>query len=140
MFQHFLRYVREENGCLFLQHPRRRANAQEFGSSLDRGCIRISVEREHLQTLSIIAQDAEFGSVQPRTVGQNVTQAVQNGFDRGLLSDRTGHIEQRSVSAIDFRWSLGILAPHAHENSTTGGDFQRARLLPNRFAIQARCP
>jgi len=63
-----------------------------------------------MQTLFVIAQDVEFGSVQPRTAGQNVTQALQDGFDRGGLSDLTGRIEQRSVPAIDRRWSLGILA------------------------------
>ena len=71
-----------------------------LGSRLDRRRIRISIELEELQTILLIVQDVEFGSVQPSSAGQNATQAVQDRFDRGLLGYRTGHIEQRSVPAI----------------------------------------
>ena len=36
--------------------------------------------------------------MQPRRAGQNVTQAVQNGFDRGLIRKGAGRIQQSSVS------------------------------------------
>lgn len=110
MFQHFLRYVREENWFLFLKHSRGGANAQEFGPGPDRRRIRFSIELQHMQTVSVIIQDVEFGSVQPSGAGQNATQAVQDGFDRGLLGDCAGHIEQRSVPAIRRRQSSGVFA------------------------------
>ena len=53
MFQHFLRYVREENGFLFLEHLRCRANERNFGAGLDCGCVRFSIEvAEHAECLS----------------------------------------------------------------------------------------
>ena len=44
MFQHFLRYVRQENRFLFLKHSRRRANACDLGSTRERGGVRFSIE------------------------------------------------------------------------------------------------
>jgi hypothetical protein len=55
-------------------------------------------------------------------------------------------ITQRLVPAIDRRWWLGILALHAHESSTAGTDFQRARTIaqslrdPSAAALQGRRP
>ena len=64
MFQHFLRYVRQENWFLFLKHLRRRANSRNFGTNLDRGRVRFSIELEDMQTVSIAVQDVEVGSME----------------------------------------------------------------------------
>jgi len=66
---------RLSSGLLFLKRSRYRANAQGLGSGLDRGCIRLSVESEHMKTLFVIAHDVESCSLQPRGAGQNVAQA-----------------------------------------------------------------
>ena len=43
--------------------------------------------------------------------GQNVTQAVQNGFDRGLIGQRAGRIQQSSISIFGAPHDLGALLP-----------------------------
>ena len=100
MFQHFLRYVGEENWFLFLKHSRRRANTRNFGTDFDRGRVWFSIELEDVQTLSVTAQDVEMSSMEATTAGQNAAQAVQDGFYRRLLDHRAGHVEQGSVPAI----------------------------------------
>src|SRR5262249_27619821 len=100
MFQHFLRYVRDENWFLFLKCSRRRADARNFGTNLDRGRVRFPIELKDMQTLSVTAQDVEVGSMEARTAGQNAAQAVQDGFYRRLLDHSAGHVEQGSIPAI----------------------------------------
>jgi hypothetical protein len=46
-----------------------------------------------MQTLSVIVQYPEVGSVESTTAGQNVTQAVENGFDRGLIGQGARRIQ-----------------------------------------------
>src|SRR5580704_6833442 len=48
--------------------------------------------------------------------GQNVAQAVEDGFYRRLLAHRRGHIEQGSISAMG---GASVLFRHANETSTT---------------------
>jgi hypothetical protein len=93
MFQHFMRHVREENWFLLLKHLRRYTNARDFGSNLDGGRVRFSIELKDIQTFSVTAEDVEVGSMEATSVGHNVAQAVQHGFYRGLLSNRAGHVE-----------------------------------------------
>ena len=107
MFQHFLRYVREENWFLFFKHLRRRANARNFGTSLDRGRVRFSIELQQMQTFSVAVQDVEVGSMDATSTGQNVTQAVQDGFDRGLIGQGAGRIQQSSISIFGAPHDLG---------------------------------
>jgi hypothetical protein len=38
--------------------------------------------------------------MKPTTAGQNVAQAVQNGFDGGLISQGAGRTQQRSISIL----------------------------------------
>lgn len=98
MLQHFLRYVREENWHLFRNYLRRRTNARNFGTSLDRRCVRFSIEPQQVQTFSATVQDVEVGSMDVTSVGQNVTQAVQDSLDRGLIRHGAGRIQQSSIS------------------------------------------
>jgi hypothetical protein len=93
MFEHFLRYVPDENWFLFLKHLRRRAHARNSGTSLDPGRVRFSIERQHLQTLAVAAHDPEMGSVDLADAGENITQTAQDGFYRGLVSQGAGRIE-----------------------------------------------
>jgi hypothetical protein len=53
MLQHFLRHIQDENWLLFLKRLRHRASAQDFGSSLDRGRIRFSIELKNMQSLFV---------------------------------------------------------------------------------------
>jgi len=57
MFKHFLRDVREENGFLFLNYSRHRANARYFGTNPNRWRVRFSIELKDMQTFSVTAQD-----------------------------------------------------------------------------------
>ena len=109
MFQHFLRYVREENWFLFLKHLRGRTNARDLGANLDRGCVRFSIELKDMQTFSVIAQDVEERSMETTTAGQNATQAVQDGFDRGLIGQGAGRIQQSSISIFGARHTMNAL-------------------------------
>jgi hypothetical protein len=93
MFEHFLRYVRDENWFLFLKHLRRRAHARNSGTSLDRGRVGFSIERQHLQTFAVTAQDPEMGSMDFTGSGENITQTAQDGFYRGLVGQGAGRIE-----------------------------------------------
>ena len=43
--------------------------------------------------------------MEANAAGQNVAQAVEDGFYRRLLDQRSGHIEQGSISAIGGRHS-----------------------------------
>jgi hypothetical protein len=56
-----------------------------------------------MQTLSVVAKDVEEGPMKATSAGQNSTQAVQDGFYRGLLGNSTRHIEQRSISTVCCR-------------------------------------
>ena len=76
MFQHFLRYIRQENWFLFLKHSRRRANACDLGSTHDRGGVRFSIELQYMQTFSVTAQDVEVGSMDATCARQNAAQAM----------------------------------------------------------------
>jgi hypothetical protein len=123
MLQHFLRYVREENWLLFLNHLRHRTNARNFGTSLDRGRIRFSIEPQHIQTFFTSVQDVEVGSMDLTRAGQNVTQAVQDRLDRGLIGHGARGIQQSSISLFSAPHSAGthcahdvriIKLPHVH--------------------------
>jgi hypothetical protein len=100
MFQHFLRYVRNENWFLFLKHLRHRANARNCGTDFYRGRVCFSIEVKYMQTLSVTAEDPQVDSVKAATVGQNVAHAVQGSFYRRLLDHRRGRVEQCLVSLI----------------------------------------
>src|SRR5271165_1353694 len=47
--------------------------------------------------------------MQPRSAGQNVTQAVQNSFERGLIGQGAGRIQQSSISSFGAPHDLGAL-------------------------------
>src|ERR1700745_3873624 len=113
MFQHFLRYVGEENLFLFLKHARRCRNTRNFGTDFDRGGVRFSVELKEMQTLFLTAQDIEVGTMEATTAGQNAAQTVQDGFYRRLLDHRAGHVEQGSVPAIARRYRGTAFSRHA---------------------------
>ena len=55
--------------------------------------------------------------METNATGQNIAQAVEDGFYRGLLDQRSGHIEQGSISAIGGRQAF-IVFRHAHQTST----------------------
>src|SRR5215469_17264746 len=97
MFQHFLRYIRNEHWFLFVKHLRSRTNAQDSGTGFDGGSVRFSIEFKNMQTLSVPVQDVKIGSMKATSTEQNAAQAVQDGLDRRLLDHRTGDIEQRSI-------------------------------------------
>ena len=59
----------------------------------------------------LIAQDVEFGSVHLRGAGQNATQAVQDGFYRGLIGQGAGRIQQSSISIFGAPHDLGAPLP-----------------------------
>jgi hypothetical protein len=59
--------------------------------------------------------------MEANAAGQNVAQAVEDGFYRRLLDQRGGHIEQGSISAIGGRQAF-IVFRHAHQTSTTRTD------------------
>ena len=109
MFQHFLRYVREEDWFLFLKHLRRRPNAGNFGTSLDRGRVRFSIELQDMQAFPPTVQDPEVGSMDVTSAGQNVTQAAQDSLDRGLIGHGAGRIQQSSISIFGAPHDLGAL-------------------------------
>jgi hypothetical protein len=113
MFQHFLRYVREENWFLFFKHLRRRANARNLRTNLDRRRVRFLIECQNLQTFSATVQDVEVGSMEVTSAGQNATQAVQDGFYRGLTGHRAGRIQQSSISIFGAPHVLCALMPSA---------------------------
>ena len=54
--------------------------------------------------------------METNATGQNVAQAVEDGFYRRLLSHRGGHIEQGSISAMG---GASVVFRHANETSTT---------------------
>ena len=112
MFQHFLRYVREENWLLFLNHLRRRTYARNFGTSLDRGRIRFSIEPQDMQTFSAGVQDVEVRSMDLTSAGQNVTQAVQDSLDRGLIGHGAGGIQQSSISLFSAPHNASTCCAH----------------------------
>ena len=56
MFQHFLRYVRQENWFLLLQRLRCRANPRNLGANSDGGSVRCSIKLEKMQSFSIAVQ------------------------------------------------------------------------------------
>ena len=60
-----------------------------------------------------MVQDVEFGSVQSGSAGQNATEAVQNGFDRGLIGQGAGRIQQSSITIFGAPHILGALLPSA---------------------------
>src|SRR5579864_1714170 len=49
--------------------------------------------------------------MQPGTAGQNITQAVQDSFDRGLIGESAGRIQQSSISIFGAPHDLGALLP-----------------------------
>jgi hypothetical protein len=110
MFQHFLRYVREENWFLFLKYSRRRANARYFGANPNRGRVRFSIELKDMQTFSVTAQDVEVSSMEATSAGQDAAQAVQDGFDRGLVGHGAARVQQGSISIFNARHDAGDTA------------------------------
>jgi len=56
--------------------------------------------------------------METNATGQNVAQAVEDGFYRRLLAHRGGHIEQGSISAMGGRQAFMIFR-HGHQTSTT---------------------
>ena len=66
MFQHFLRYVRQENWFLLLQCLCRRANPRNLGANSDGGSVRCSIKLEKMQSFSIAVQKIQVGSMERR--------------------------------------------------------------------------
>jgi hypothetical protein len=117
MFEHLLRYVREENWFQILKYSRHLANARNFCANLDRGRVCFAIELEEMQAFSFTAQDIEVGSVEATAAGQNTAKAVHDGLNRRLLDHRAGHIEQSSIPAISWR-RCPVIPRHAHETIT----------------------
>jgi hypothetical protein len=63
----------------------------------------------------------KISAMEPNAAGQNVAQAMEDGFYRRLLAYRGGHIEQRSISARGGRHAY-IIFRHVHQTSTTRTD------------------
>ena len=99
MFQHFLRYIRNEHWFLFVKHLRSRTNAQDSGTGFDGGSVRFSIEFKNMQTLSVPVQDVKIGSMKATSTEQNAAQAVQDGLDRRLLDVSSAMVEQPTVKA-----------------------------------------
>ena len=59
--------------------------------------------------------------METNAAGQNVAQAVEDGFYCRLLDQRGGHIEQGSIPAIGGR-QASVVFRHAHQTSTTRTD------------------
>ena len=108
MFQHFQRNIRQKNRFLSLQHSRNARNAQGLGPNLDRWSVRISIERQNLQTFSVAAQNQEVGSMKGTSVGQNATEAVQEGFYRGPIGHSGGQVQQSAISISISRYHVRI--------------------------------
>jgi len=106
MVEHFLRHVREENWFLFLKHSYHRASARNFGTNSDCGSVRFPIELKDMQTFSVRAQDVQGDSMDTTTARQNAAQAVQDGFDGGLIGHGAGRIQQSSISIFDTRHML----------------------------------
>ena len=119
MFEHLLRYVREENWFQILKYSRHLANARKFCSNLDRGRVRFAIELEEMQAFSVTPQDVEVSSVKATATGQNTAKAVHDGLYRRLVDHSAGYIEQSSIPAISRRRGPVILR-HAHETITAG--------------------
>ena len=59
--------------------------------------------------------------MEANAAGQDVAQAVEDGFYRRLLDQRSGHIEQGSIPAIGGR-QASVVFRHAHQTNTTTTD------------------
>jgi len=55
--------------------------------------------------------------METNAAGQNLAQAVEDGFYRGLLDQSGGHIEQGSISAMGGR-QTSVVFRHGHQTST----------------------
>jgi|SRR5580700_4320403 hypothetical protein len=55
--------------------------------------------------------------METNAAGQNLTQAVEDGFYSGLLDQRGGYIEQGSIPHIGGR-QASVVFRHAHQTST----------------------
>ena len=55
--------------------------------------------------------------MEANAAGQNVAQAVEDGFYRRLLAHRGGHIEQGSIPTMGGR-QASMVFRHAHQTST----------------------
>jgi len=97
MSQHFLRYVRQEDYFPFLKCSGCRAYERNSGTDPDRGRVRFSIEVKEMQSLSITAKNVEVSAMKATTAGQNVAEAVQDSFDRGLIGESAGRIQQSSI-------------------------------------------
>jgi hypothetical protein len=47
--------------------------------------------------------------MEPGSTGQNGTQAVQDGFDRGLIGHGAGRVQQNSISIFGGRHDRGTI-------------------------------
>jgi hypothetical protein len=56
------------------------------------------IELQHLQIFSITFQHVEVGSMDVAGAGKNVTQAVEDSFDRGLIGHCAGRTQQSSIA------------------------------------------
>jgi len=112
MSRHFLRYVRQEDYFPFLKCLGCRADERNSGTDPDRWRVRFSIEVKEMQSLSITAEDVEMGAMKTTTVGQNVAQAVQYSFDRGLIGESAGRIQQSSISIFSAPHNAGTCCAH----------------------------
>ena len=62
-----------------------------------------------------LVQDVEVGSMEATSAGQNATQAVQDGFYRGLIGHSAGHVQQSSISSSVTRYH--VRDPRAHKKN-----------------------
>jgi hypothetical protein len=112
MSQHFLRYVRQEDYFPFLKCSGCRADERNSGTDPDRWRVRFSIEVKEMQSLSITAKDVEVGAMKATTAEENVAQAVQDGFDRGLIGESAGRIQQSSISIFGAAHNAGTCCAH----------------------------
>jgi hypothetical protein len=89
-----------------------------------------------MQTVSVIAQDVEVGSMYRTSVVQNATQTMQNGFNGGLIGNSTGCLQQGSISIFgvrhgalsEYRGSPGIAGfAHLLVSSEEPGEYDTSR-------------
>jgi len=52
------------------------------------------------------------GAMKATTAGQNVAQAVQDSFDRGLIGESAGRVQQSSVSIFGAAHNAGTCGAH----------------------------
>lgn len=103
MFEHLDGYVGQKEGVLFLKHLSDCANAGNCGAGRNRRSVRLAVERYNLELVRVSSEGPEVGSVKFARAGQDTAQTAQDGVYRGLLRNRNGGVEQRTITTVRCR-------------------------------------